>query len=60
MRKHNEGYALPMVLVVMVVICIIAISVMSFSLRGLQKQADAIESMQAKYDAQGELEKLTA
>ena len=60
MRKHNEGYALPMVLVVMVVICIIAISVMSFSLRGLQKQADAIESMQAKYEAQGELEKLTA
>ena len=60
MRKHNEGYALPLVLVVMVVICIIALSVMSFTLRGLKSQHRAIESMQARYEAQGELEKITA
>lgn len=58
--KRNDGYALPFVLVVMVVVCLIAVSVMSFSLRCLQSQQASIESMVAKYEALGEVEKVIA
>lgn len=58
--NRNDGYALPFVLVVMVVVCLIAVSVMSFSLRCLQSQQASIESMAAKYEALGEIEKTIA
>lgn len=64
MRKHNEGYVLPLVLVVMVIMSLIAVGVMSVSLRNLQAQKSDIERMQAQYAAQGQIEtamaKLTA
>jgi type II secretory pathway component PulJ len=56
MKKHNDGYALPFVLVVMVVVCLIAVSVMSFSLRCLQSQQASIARMTDKYKAMGRLE----
>lgn len=58
MKKHDEGYALPFVIVVMLVLCLVAVSVMSFSLRNLQSQKASIEQMEAQYQAQGELEKM--
>lgn len=56
MMKRNDGYALPFVLVVMVVVCLIAVSVMSFSLRCLQSQQASIARMTDKYKAMGKLE----
>lgn len=58
MRKHNEGYTLVLVLVVMVVLCLVSMSIMTFSLRNLQNQQASVERMEAKYQAQGEIEKI--
>lgn len=60
MRKYDEGYALPFVLVVMVVLCLVAASLMTGSLRNLKSQQASIERMQDQYKAQGAIEKVVA
>ncbi len=60
MMKNNEGYALPFVLIVMVIICLVGISIMSSSLNNLQNQQASIERMQDQYEAAGNIEKLMA
>lgn len=60
MKKHDEGYALVLVLVVMVVVCLVAVSIMSISVSNLQDQQASITRMQEKYDAQGKLEQVLA
>lgn len=60
MKKHNEGYTLPLVLVVMIIMCLIAVSVMSVALHNLQSQKASIQRMESKYAAQGEIEKAVA
>lgn len=57
MRKHNDGYVLPFVLVVLVVVCLVAVSLMSSALSNLQRQQASIQRMEAKYAAQGEIER---
>lgn len=59
-KKHDEGYALIFVLVVMVVLSIIAISLMSGALKNLTNQTATVDRMQEKYTAQGEMEKQIA
>lgn len=58
MRKHDEGYALPFVLVVLLVMCALAVAVMDFSTRNLKAQQATIWRMQDKYAATGEIEKV--
>ena len=60
MKKHNEGYALVLVLVVLVVLSLVSVALMSVGLRNLKNQKAVGERMQDKYAAQGEIEKLTA
>ena len=60
MRKNNEGYVLPFVLVVMIVLTIIATSLMTAALRNLQSQQKFTERMVDKYQAEGEIEKIVA
>ena len=60
MMKNNEGYALPFVLIVMVIICLVGISIMSSSLNNLQNQKASIERMQDQYEAAGKVERLSA
>ena len=57
MKKHDEGYALVLVLVVMIVISLVAATVLTFSLRNLQNQQKSIQRMEDKYEAQGKIEK---
>ena len=57
MKKHNEGYAMVLVLVVITVLSLVAMAMMAASLRNLQNQQKSIERMEAKYAAQGEIEK---
>lgn len=57
MKKHNEGYVLPFVLVVLVVVCLVAVSLLTASLTNLNRQQASIDQMEAKYEAQGEIEK---
>lgn len=60
MRKNDDGYVLPFVLVVMIVLCIISASLMTASLRNLQMQQKFTARMVDKYEAQGEIEKAVA
>ena len=60
MRKNNEGYVLPFVLVVMIVLTIIATSLMTAALNNLQSQQRFTERMVDKYAAEGEIEKIVA
>lgn len=57
MRKHEEGYALVLVLVVLTVISLVAVGLMSFSLSNLQNQRNAVDWLQEQYTAEGEIEK---
>lgn len=59
-KKHDEGYALVFVLVVMVVLSLIAISLMTAALKNLQNQKATVAQMEAKYEAQGEVEREVA
>lgn len=58
MKKHNEGYTLVLVLVVILVLAACATAVLSFSVQNLKTQQRMVERMQAKYAAQGEIEKI--
>lgn len=60
MRKRNEGYSLVLVLVVLVVICLVATFILSFSLSNLKNQQASVERMQDRYAAAGEIEKIVA
>lgn len=58
MKKYDEGYALPFVLVVFLVFSLIATSVLTFSLKNLQSQQASIQRAKDQYAAQGEIEKV--
>lgn len=60
MKKYNEGYALPFVLVVFLVITLVATSVLAVSLRNLQSQKASVQRMEEQYAAAGEIEKAMA
>jgi len=60
MKKHDEGYALAFVLVVMLVLCLVAVTVLSYSLDNLRQQKIAAQRMQDQYIAQGKIEKVVA
>ena len=60
MRKNNDGYVLPFVLVVMIVLCIISTSLMTGALMNLRIQQRFTDQMVDKYEAQGKIEKTVA
>lgn len=60
MKKHDEGYALVFVLVVMTVLGIVALTLMTGAAKNLNAQADSVSQMQDKYLAQGEIEKVVS
>ena len=60
MKKHDEGYVLAFVMVVITVLCLIAVLLMPLSLRNLEAQNDSIRRMQDKYAAQGVIETVVA
>ena len=60
MRKNDDGYVLPFVLVVMIVLCIMSASLMTAAFRNLQMQQKFTDRMVDKYAAQGEIEKTVA
>ena len=60
MRKYDEGYTVPLVLVVMVILVMVASLVLAGSLQTAKAQQQAIAQMQEKYQAQGQIEMLVA
>lgn len=60
MKKQDEGYALVLVLVVMVVLSIAASGLMTLGLSNLKAQQAVGQRMADKYAAEGEIEKFVA
>lgn len=60
MKKHDEGYALLLVVVTLLVLAIMSAALMSMGVRNLKNQKASLEQMVDKYDAQGEVEKVAA
>ncbi len=60
MKKHDEGYVLAYVTVVLLVFCLVATAILTGALKNLQAQQDAITRMQDKYAAQGMIEQVMA
>ena len=58
MKKHNDGYTLVLVLVVLVTLSLLATAVLSAGMRNLESQQSSVEYMQDKYAAQGQIEQL--
>ena len=60
MKKHDDGYVLVLVMVVLLVICIVATSMMTIAMKGLKEQKQSVAQMQDRYAAEGEIEKFVA
>lgn len=58
MKKHNEGYSLVLVLVVLTLMSLVASFILSVSLKNLKSQTAAVTRMQDEYTAAGEIEKV--
>ncbi len=60
MKKHNEGYVMVYVTVVLLLFCLIATMLLSGAMKNLQTQQDAIAQMQDRYAAEGLIEQVMA
>ena len=60
MKKHDEGYVLAFVLVVVAVLVLISTAVSTIATRNIKTQQDAVARMQAKYEAEGIVEVVLA
>lgn len=58
--KRNDGYVLPYVLIVFLVLSFVAVSICSISLSNLRAQEASIARTQDLYEAEGEMEVLVA
>lgn len=60
MKKHDEGYVLAYVTVVLLVFCLVATMILTGALRNLQNQQNAIAQMKDQYAAEGMIEQVMA
>lgn len=60
MRKHNEGYTLVLVMVVLAVLSVLATVILTAAERNLEAHKHGVQYMQNKYQAQGEIEKVVS
>ena len=60
MKKHDEGYVLAYVTVVLLVFCLVATTILTGALQNLQNQQNAIAKMQDQYAAEGMIEQIVA
>lgn len=59
-KKFDEGYSLPLVLVVMAVLAALASGLMTVVMRNMEAQQSSVAIMQNQYAAQGKLEMVIA
>lgn len=59
-NRHNEGYVLLYVLIVIVVVCVVSMNVCTVSVRNLQAQQQTTAQMQQLYLAEGRIEQYAA
>lgn len=58
MKKHDEGYVLAYVTVVLLVFCLVATTILTGALRNLQTQQKINDQMKDQYVAAGMIEKV--
>ena len=56
MKKHDEGYTLVLVVVIILVLGIMSAALMSLTVTNLRNQRNSVNRMQEKYSAQGAVE----
>lgn len=56
MKKHNEGYVLAFVLVVVAVLTLISAAISTIAVRNIQTQQAAVDRRLAKYEVEGAVE----
>lgn len=57
--RRNEGYILPYVLIVFLVLSFAAVTICGISLNNLRAQEDSVKRTQALYEAEGKIEEFT-
>lgn len=60
MKKHNEGYVLAFVLIVVAVLALISTAVSTVAVRNMETQQAAVKLMQDKYEVEGQIEQVLA
>lgn len=60
MKKHDEGYVLAYVTVVLLIFCLVAAVILTGALRNLNHQQDSIQQMKDQYVAEGMIEQVLA
>ena len=60
MKKHDEGYVLAYVTVVLLIFCLVAALILTGAMRNLNHQQDSIQQMKDQYVAEGMIEQVLA
>ena len=60
MKKHDEGYVLAYVTVVLLLFCLIATMILTGSMKNLTAQQDTIQRMEDRYAAEGMIQQIIA
>lgn len=60
MKKHDEGYILAYVTVVLLIFCLVATVILTGALRNFQNQQNTIAQMKDQYAAEGMIEQVVA
>jgi type II secretory pathway pseudopilin PulG len=60
MKKHDEGYVLAYVTVVLLIFCLVAAVILTGAMRNLNHQQDSIQKMKDQYVAEGMIEQVLA
>lgn len=60
MKKHDEGYILAYVTVVLMIFCLVATVILTGALRNFQIQQNSIAQMKDQYAAEGMIEQVVA
>ena len=60
MKKHDEGYILAYVTVVLLIFCLVATMILTGALKNLNHQQNAIAQMEDEYFAEGMIEQVLA
>lgn len=60
MKKHDEGYVLAYVTVVLLIFCLVAALILTGAMRNLNHQQNSIQQMKDQYVAEGMIEQVLA
>ena len=60
MKKHNEGYVLAYVTVILLLFCLIATMILTGAMKNMNNQQSAIQQMKDRYAAEGMIQQAIA